>query len=137
LTKLMMKRKRKEEWAKYVNSINHNTQSSQIWAKIRRLSGKTSSHKITRLRDRAGNTTEAAQEIANKLARHFVRNSSTANYNTRFQKYKERVEKNPPNIQLQHEAGYNNPLIMEELLKMRWKAAKERLQDPTLSVTKW
>jgi hypothetical protein len=72
-------------------------------------------HKITRLRNRAGNTTEAAQEIANKLARHFARTSSTANYNTRFQKYKERVEKNPPNIQHQHEAGYNNPLIMEEL----------------------
>jgi ribonuclease HI len=58
---------------------------------------------------------ESAQEIANKLARHFARNSSTANYNTKFQKYKERVEKNPPNIQHQHEAGYNNLLSMEEL----------------------
>jgi hypothetical protein len=40
LTKLMLKRKRKEEWAKYVNSINHNTPSSQIWARSDDYQGK-------------------------------------------------------------------------------------------------
>jgi Reverse transcriptase (RNA-dependent DNA polymerase)/RNase H len=110
-----MKQQRKAEWEKFVNSINQQTKSSEIWGKIRSISGKNRVHQIRRLRKSDGTTLESSKEIANELAQHFANTSASSNYRPSFQRYKSVAELTPLQINHWHSAEYNQPFSTEEL----------------------
>jgi Reverse transcriptase (RNA-dependent DNA polymerase)/Endonuclease-reverse transcriptase len=113
--KLVMKRTRKEEWERYVNSITQQTPTTEIWGKIRQVSGKPQNNKVIRLRKPDGRSIEDPREIASELVHHFAKVSATSNYSQDFQEHKARVEKTPLAINMENEEDYNKPYTTEEL----------------------
>ena len=60
---------------------------------IRKISGKQSNTTIHHLKNNDGTKITERVDVANRLAKEFHKNSSSNNYRTEFQKYKEKTEK--------------------------------------------
>jgi ribonuclease HI len=111
-----MKMERKKSFKSYVDNITSQTPTSQIWGKISSLSGKRNSNIILRLRKPNGDIITNPKNMADEMAFHFKSVSSTSNYPTAFQKFKEVTEKDEIEIDPNsNEEEYNQIFSMAEL----------------------
>ena len=75
---------KQKSWEKFVESINPNTPTSQVWNSINRLQGKRKNITIT-LNLTTGHTNDG-EKIANALADEYQHKSSNENYSEEFRK---------------------------------------------------
>lgn len=105
---------KKQSWEKYVSSLTRDTPLAEIWAKIRKISGKSFSNVLLTLLDSQGNTVKEVERIAEILAEQFQNASSSLNYSPAFQQLKltreTRLDFSENNI-----SEYNVPFTYNEL----------------------
>jgi hypothetical protein len=63
-----MRKKRRNQWNQFTESITAKTSSHKVWEKIRKISGKRKSHQIKRQIKSNGQSITSPLEIANELA---------------------------------------------------------------------
>jgi hypothetical protein len=114
-TRYQLKQARKKAWEEYVSTITNKTSTSEIWNKIAKISGKTKSTTIRRLRLSDGTVLEKPREIAEEMAYRFAETSSNTQYQQSFVTTKEETERIPPRINDLYEAQYNQPFTEQEL----------------------
>ncbi|XP_072394956.1 uncharacterized protein [Diabrotica undecimpunctata] len=104
-TQLIIKQAKKASWSKYVSEINTSTPVSEVWKKIRKISGLKYTPMISKLKvDNRIST--SPQEIANTLAESFMEMSLNSNYNDTFLERKIIIE----NTDLFANDNLNDPL---------------------------
>ena len=105
---------KKTSWRNYVNKLNSSTKSKKVWDMIRKISGKNPSSPIKHLsKDHVKATNK--KNIADLLARTFSKNSSSSNYNRKFQNIKKTAEKKKLNFKSDNFEDYNKPFSLSEL----------------------
>ena len=116
IAKRTVKNSKSKSWIEYINTINNQTTTKEVWRKIKSIEGKNKNTHITAIQDQ-GKTILNPREIANTLAETFAKNSSDENLDHDFREYKVKKEEeldNTPvtnnNIQL------NAPITIEELM---------------------
>jgi len=82
----------KDSWRRYFTTRNHNTNTTEIWNKIKAMKGKTPT---TAPKIQGTNTN---MEVAEKLAQHFAKSSSDKNHKDEFLQQKSTLEKEFPHI---------------------------------------
>ena len=111
-----IKQAKRNHWRSYVSTVNRSTPSSQVWSTVNVLNNKYTRSPITTLKV-AGNVIDDPVDIANTIARHFAKVSSSANYDPRFLHKKRNAELQ--NLDFATEDGdnrYNSEFTMSELL---------------------
>jgi ribonuclease HI len=111
--KYLIKKAKREKWREYVDTITAQTHPSNIWNKIGKISGKRKSNGILAMTD-GTKVTSNSYEIANILAEHFERVSSSENYAPEFLQIKEEEENFPINIIDDDNEPYNLPFSFNE-----------------------
>jgi len=112
----LIKTKKQDCWAEFVEDITDKTPSSLVWNKVNRIKGgktKTGIRKLTI----GQNTILASDEIAEIMAQTFYENSASKNYTQSFQKIKNQLEENTSEIIDDENMGINGPFTMSELQK--------------------
>ena len=87
--RLVIKESKKASWMKYVSSINNRTPLSQVWNKVRAISGTRHVHGISCLRFQ-GVTIHTPGEICDVLGQSFAKTSSDESYPAAFLSIRER-----------------------------------------------
>ena len=82
---------------------------------IRKISGKQSNTTIHHLENNDGTKITERVDIANRLAQKISKNSSSNNYRAKFQKYKEKAEKEHLDFDTDNSENYNVPFTITEL----------------------
>ena len=108
-----IKNARIESWNKFVNGINNNTNSSDVWKKVRILTkGPTSKPILLKINNT--NVTDP-NEIANSFAIHFSNKSNGKYDNKSFMQHKAKMEKIIINFEKSTNESYNKPITKHEL----------------------
>jgi Reverse transcriptase (RNA-dependent DNA polymerase) len=111
-----VKKARKKAWEEYSNTLTNQTPTQEIWKKIGKIKGRPNSSGIQQIRTSPDQTaTTNPEEIANLLADHFSKNSSTEGYHPSFKELKQRHETEDIDINLSYNAEYNTDLTEEEM----------------------
>lgn len=108
-----IKKAKKESWDEFIKSINRDCSSGELWKKVNSLSGKTYKDKITLISE--DKELNHPQEVAEKLADHFYKQSATSEYSKEFQKIKQKEEANRIILNENNNIEYNNDFSLEEL----------------------
>ena len=117
LCRRTFKEAKKDSWIRFVSSINVNTSLSEIWKKVKKISGKFSTHPIPLLSDEDGDLTNDPIRTSNIFAEAFSEVSSEANYSDQFLRNKQAKERQPLNFSeaANSKAYYNEDFTMKEL----------------------
>lgn len=110
-----IKNAKRTSWQKYVSTINSNTSMKRVWNMVAKINGKRKSSKIVHLNTSNNRTHLTKKDISNVLGENFQNNSSTSNYNEKFQKFKTEKEKEKIDFHSRNEEKYNLPFNMSEL----------------------
>lgn len=102
-------------WQEYISTINEDTPSSEMWKKIRTISGKRSSARTWSVKIDDKQTTDP-KEIAEHLAQFFEESSSDSSYPADFRCRKMRIEGRPVSFPSDRNASYLQAFSMDELL---------------------
>jgi ribonuclease HI/endonuclease/exonuclease/phosphatase family metal-dependent hydrolase len=124
----VMKRARILSWQKYVSSINEKTSSQEMWSKIRKVSGKAKRQQITSLKTAVGNITNKT-DIAEELAAHFGKMTSSENHPNVFKENRARIEIEPI-IPIENDDEDFNLLFTEDELENALSSCKGSSPGP-------
>lgn len=111
----VIEEEKSRSWQEYVSTINEDTPPSEMWRKIRSISGKRSSTRTwsVKVGDRQ---TSDSKEIAEHLAEFFEQSSSDSSYPDDFRTRKTRVERRPFSFPGDRGANYLQTFSKDELL---------------------
>lgn len=106
---------KRSSWEQYVSSITCETTSTDMWQKIRKISGNFKSTTIHYLHQPQTNTSaNTASEVSEMLAAHFAECSSFTKYQPPFSDYRALLE-TPLDFTPRQVHEYNELLTMSEL----------------------
>lgn len=113
-----IKASKKGSWMLFVESINEPVSQSEMWNKIGRFRGKKKRDPISVLKSEDGTLTLEKKEIADILARSYMRNSSDDLYSEEFKENRRILELslNQPDLNPGSEQ-YNMPFTYNELIR--------------------
>ena len=111
-----IKQSKKKSWKSYVNKLNSRSSVKKVWDMIRKISGKRTKSNISHLIKPDKSVITTKEGIANVLGETFSKNSSSENYNEKFQRIKSKEEKKPLNFKSNNDEDYNKPFSLSELL---------------------
>jgi len=112
----LLKAKR-TSWQQYINSLNVNTPMSKIWKRIRKIRGTYQNIKQPYLIKDNSHITDK-NDVAELLASHYERISSSNSYSNNFRRIQQREEQTPINFSTNEEIPYNSPITILELKRM-------------------
>lgn len=112
--KYVIKQAKKASWKQYISSITYLTPASQVWEKVRRISGKRSSYVISGIESNNSILT-SFPDIANAFGTHYEAVSSSEHYSASFLRKKAVAEKHRLNFSSSNEESYNAPFSKWEL----------------------
>ena len=107
--------KKRESWRQYVSSIDSRTRPTKVWNMIRKITGKNVPSCLHHLKDTNGNIITTKDDIAEKIAQTFERNSSSENYSTDFKTLKRREEAKTLNFNTRKSYSYNKKFSLRDL----------------------
>jgi len=102
----------RDSWKSYLQSLNSDTTSAELWQLIKRMNGTYTRRPII-LKDN-NNTITDPHQTANLLAQHFASKSNDITHNTPFTKHCEKEEQTPVIFE-DSATWYNRPLELKEL----------------------
>lgn len=109
-----IKQAKRNSWQTYISKINSRTPMKKVWDKLRKINGKNKRSTCTHI-NLNGNKCLTKKEISNALGENFNKNSSSSNYNVKFQNYKNQKEKTKLNFTSNNNEKYNLPFTITEL----------------------
>lgn len=112
--RLMIKKAKSESWEKFVNDINNNTTTKELYERVGKLSGKAKSSAVKALEINGVNTTDP-QSIVNELAQNFSSQTSNESYKQPFRDLKRKREGTPLVVEEDDGSEYNNEFSRQEL----------------------
>ena len=101
-------------WRQYISRLNSRSSVKKTWEMIRKISGKNSSLNVGHMKIGNDVITSTA-DIADVLADTFADKSSSSNYSTAFQKFKNSKEKTYLNFKPNNNEHYNTDFSLKEL----------------------
>ena len=109
---------KRTSWQSFVSKLSSRTSSKKVWEMIRKINGKSKPSAISHLKLNGKNITKN-EDIANVIADKISMNSSSENYDRRFQQTKEKSEKNKLNFNTNSNGleDYNLPFVIDDLLE--------------------
>jgi len=110
-TRRVIKTSKRHSWQTYVSKINSRTSA---WSMVRKIAGKSPATNIKHLNLNNTEITEIP-DIANSLGQTFSNNSSSNNYSTKFQGFRNQAENQHPVFKSNNLETYNNPFSLDEL----------------------
>ena len=113
-TRRTIKTTKRKSWQSYVSKINSRTPIKKVWSMIRKISGKHSSSKVHPLHVNDDDVTDVPG-IANALGQTFSDNSSSEQFNTKFQSFRRQAERQFLNFSSNNIETYNNIFSLKEL----------------------
>jgi len=113
-TRRMIKTSKRHSWRTYVSKINSPTYIKIVWPMVRKITGKSPSCNIKHLNINITEITEIP-DIANSLGQTFSNNSSSNNYSTKFQAFRNQAENQQLKFKYNNLETYNNPFSVDEL----------------------
>ena len=111
-----IKQSKKRSWKSYVSKLNSRSSVKKVWDMVRKISGKRKKSNISHLIKSDESVITTKEGIANVLGETFSKNSSSENYDKKFQHVKSREEKKPLNFKSNNTEDYNKPFSPSELL---------------------
>ncbi|XP_072403106.1 uncharacterized protein [Diabrotica undecimpunctata] len=111
---LTVKTAKQLSWNKYVSEINSNTPLSDVWNKVRKISGLHTSYNFTGLKEN-NNFITSSSDIANIFGRIYQGHSSNQQYTANFLKAKEFAEQNPIYLFEAQNNSLNHPITFQEI----------------------
>ena len=84
-------------WENYCNSLNNNSNLSQVWYNIKKMLGNAPSKKEILTLNQNDIPYESSTDKSNLFAEHFSEVSSTDNYSSQLKIHKQQVENNDHN----------------------------------------
>ena len=111
----VIKENKSKSWHEYVSKLNVKTPAKKVWEMIRKISGKQSNTTIHHLKNNDGTKITERVDIANRLAQEISKNSRSNNYCAKFQKYKDKAEKEHLDFDTDNSENYNVPFTITEL----------------------
>ena len=94
---------------------------NKVWNMVQKIKGKNNKTNVHHLKD-GHDTLTSEQDISNKLGQIYSQNSSTQNYDHKFQKFQKQKEKTKLNFKSKNLEEYNRPFSFDELRKSLDKA---------------
>ena len=111
----VMQESMRSSWRQYVSKLNNNTPMNKVWDMFRKITGKkVNCNSVKHLKVNDDDITDR-NDIANILAETVSRNSSSVNYDDKFQQNKAKAEKKKLNFTSQNMESYNSLFTLEEL----------------------
>ena len=111
-----IKQSKRASWRQYVSRLNSRSSVKKTWDMIRKINGKNSSLNVRHMNVGDDVVTSKA-DIADVLADTFAKKSSSSNYSTSFQKFKDTKEKTKLNFKSNNNEQYNKEFTLKELKK--------------------
>ena len=111
-----IKQSKRASWRQYVSGLNSRSFVKKTWEMIRKINGKSSTLNVGHLNVGDDVVTSKA-DIADVLADTFAKKSSSSNYSTSFQKFKDTKEKTKLNFKSNNNEQYNKDFTIKELEK--------------------
>ena len=111
-----IKQSKRASWRQYVSRLNSRSSVKKTWDMIRKINGKHCSLNVRHLNVGDDVVTSKA-DIADVLADTFAEKSSSLNYSTSFQKFKDTKEKTKLNFKSNNNEQYNKDFTIKELKK--------------------
>jgi hypothetical protein len=102
-------------WEAYVSALSRSAPSDLVWQRLRRMSGKCKSTRVTCLSVNGVAITSQC-DVANAFAASFASVSSFDRYDPTFLRIKDNAERSPLHFNYQNLECYNPPLSMDEFL---------------------
>ena len=113
----VVKDAKRDSWRKYVTGLNRLSSLSDVWARIHRISGKSSSVPLPVLRVGNRDVLHPA-EVANEIACALSERSRGGNVEPRFLQHRARSERNNIDFTTSEPLSYNSRFTMVELLEV-------------------
>ena len=111
----VMQESMRSSWRQYVSKLNNNTPMNKVWDMFRKITGKkVNCNSVKHLKVNDEDITDR-NDIANILAETVSRNSSSVNYDDKFQQNKAKAEKKKLNFTSQNMESYNSLFTIQEL----------------------
>ena len=115
-TRRTIREEKKESWRNYVNKLNTNTTSKEVWSMIRKINGFAKTPEIHHLNVN-GNTITDVKDIADTIAASFSMTSSSESYSDAFKHIRKQKESRKLNFYSNNNEYYNNNLTTSELIQ--------------------
>ena len=112
--RLVTRRSKKDSWTNYVSSLTTKTPFTEVWSKIRRISGK-STYTPIRILEHNNQILTENQAIANALAQTYESFSSHQSLDPQFITFKKDHEQNHPLLIENDDSALNFPITTTEL----------------------
>ena len=114
-TRKLFRQKKRDSWRSYVSSIDSRTHPTKVWNMIRKITGKNVNSRLNQMKDKNGNSITNKEDIANKLAQTFEKNSSSEHYSDEFQDIKSQKESSNLNFKTNKTFSYNKKFSLRDL----------------------
>ena len=111
-----IKQSKRTSWRQYVSRLNSRSSVKKTWDMIRKINGKNSSLNVGHL-NVGHDFVSSKADIADVLADTFAEKSSSSNYSTSFQKFKNTKGKTKLNFKSNNNEQYNKDFSLKELKK--------------------
>ena len=106
-------------WENYCNSLNNNSNLSQVWYNVKRMLGALPSKKETPTLNQNDIPYESFTDKSNLFTENFSKVSSTDNYSSQFKLHKQQVENNDHSNITDHFNNnsncYNDKFTLQEM----------------------
>ena len=113
IAKRVLAEAKRSSWQRFVSSLNVNTPMNKIWKRIRKIRGKYSNYSAPCLIKNDLYITDES-EVAEIMATHYENISSNESYSAKFQRIRQRNEREL-NFHSNDEKDYNCPISILEL----------------------
>ena len=114
-TRRTIKQSKRASWRQYVSGLNSRSSVKKTWDMVRKINGKNSLN--VRHMNVGDDVVTSKADIADVLADTFAKKSSSSNYSTSFQKFKDTKEKTKLNFKSNNKEQYNKDFTIKELKK--------------------
>ena len=113
-TRQILRTAKRSSWQKYIQKLNNNTSTKEVWNAINKIDGKypTNSIKHVTLNN---NLVTDTREIADAIAEHFSSVSASTSYSTKFLQHKNQSEKQIINFNSDNSEYYNAPFDLASM----------------------
>ena len=111
----LIKDSKRKSWERYVSSFSTHTPSSEVWEKLRRVTGAHKTSAVPGLSIDGSITTDPVAN-ANSIGQYFANISSSENYDPTFLALKQKEESKPIEFPKDTGENYNIPFTEWELM---------------------
>lgn len=106
---------KRNSWREFISKLNSRSPIKKCWDMVRKINGKRGGPQIQYLEEEGTKVTNP-KDIADILASTIAKNSSTANYTSKFQRNKIKKERKQLNFISKNLEEYNKAFSLEELV---------------------